>query len=179
MRIFRNGYDILTVGLNLVEIDTVEKLSKIAFSKPTVFTTGCFDLYHAGHVHFLYEAHRFGSRLIVGLDTDESIKKLKGNERPVYPFGERLAILLANKYVDYVVEGCTEEWPEIMKALAVDVFVKGAEYKDKHIELSQYAQRTEYVEMFGDRHSSQIIENLRISNGHYGPRPKKVSKNAD
>ena len=149
------------------------------FSKPTVFTTGCFDLYHAGHVHFLYEASRFGARLVVGLDTDESIKKLKGTDRPVYPFGERLAILLANKYVDYVIEGCTEEWPEIMQALNVDVFVKGTEYKDKPLELSQYAKQTQYVEMFGDRHSSHIIENLRIMNGHYGPRPKKIPKEID
>lgn len=179
MRIFRNGYDVTTIHLNLAEITTLDQLSKFPFSKPTVFTTGCFDLFHAGHVHFLYEANCLGSRLIVGLDTDESIKKLKGEDRPVYPFAERLSILLANKYVDYVIEGCTEEWPEIMQAIKPEVFVKGSEYRDAAVELSKYAQKTVYVEMFGNRHSSQIIEDLRIINGHYGPGRKKVSKRTD
>lgn len=179
MRIFRNGYDVTTVNLNLTTITTLEQLSKLNFSRPTVFTTGCFDVFHAGHVHFLYEANSCGARLIVGLDTDESIKKLKGNSRPVYPFGERLSILLANKYVDYVIEGCTEEWPDIMKAINPDVFVKGAEYKGVDVELTKYANKTVYIEMFGDKHSSQIIEDLRIMNGNHGPRPKKVSKGID
>jgi len=179
MRIFRNGYDVVSIGVNLAEITTLKQLAALEFSRPLVFTTGCFDLFHAGHVHFLYEANGMGARLVVGLDTDDSIRKLKGNDRPVFPFEERLSILLSNKYVDYVIEGSTDEWPEIMKTINPNVFVKGSEYKEADVELTKYAEKTKYVDMFGERHSSTIIKRLRIENGHYGPRPKKIPEGND
>lgn len=141
-------------------VDTFEQLTQFQFPKPIVFTTGCFDVFHAGHVHLLREARSYGACLVVGLDTDESVRKLKGSARPVYTFDERLSLLLANRHVDYVIEGCTEEWPDIMRSIRVDFFVKGAEYRDVSIELYKYAAQVKYVSMFGNRHSSSVIADL-------------------
>lgn len=179
MRIFRNGYDITTIGVDLSKVETFNQLRALEFSQPIVFTVGCFDLFHAGHVHLLREAHYLGARLIVGLDTDESVKKLKGDARPFYPFAERLDILLACKFVDYVIEGSTDEWPEVMQALKPTTFVKGAEYRNSPCKLGELAQNVKYIEMCGDLHTTRIIDVVRTTNGHYGPRRCKVSKNAD
>ena len=82
MRIFRNGYDITTIGVDLSKVETFNQLRALEFSQPVVFTVGCFDLFHAGHVHLLREAHYLGARLIVGLDTDASVKKFPENQSP-------------------------------------------------------------------------------------------------
>ncbi len=94
-----------------------------------VFTNGCFDLLHAGHVAYLDWARSQGDALIVGLNSDDSVRLLKGEARPLIPFGDRAAILAALRSVDAVV-GFGERTPEVLlDRLRPDVHVKSAQYR--------------------------------------------------
>jgi glycerol-3-phosphate cytidylyltransferase len=94
-----------------------------------VFTNGCFDLLHAGHVHYLAWARAQGDALIVGLNSDESVRALKGRERPFSPFADRAAVLVALRSVDVVV-GFAERTPEVLlEGIAPDIHVKSAQYR--------------------------------------------------
>lgn len=98
-----------------------------------VFTNGCFDLLHAGHLKVLYEAAMQGDRLVVGLNSDVSVAKLKGPTRPVQKEMERAAILAALQVVDAVVL-FEEEHPFLLiEALKPDVLVKGGDYRIEEI----------------------------------------------
>ena len=93
-----------------------------------VFTNGCYDLIHPGHIDLLSKAKSKGDKLIVGLNSDRSVKQLKGNDRPIQNFDDRLIILDAINSVDMVV-GFDEDTPEIIiKELLPNVLVKGGDY---------------------------------------------------
>ncbi len=93
-----------------------------------VFTNGCFDIIHRGHIELLSAAKKKGDRLIVGLNSDQSVKRLKGNDRPLQPVEDRAMILDAIESVDMVV-GFEEDTPaEIILHFLPDVLVKGGDY---------------------------------------------------
>ena len=100
-----------------------------ADGKRVVFTNGCFDVLHAGHVAYLAWARAQGDALIVGLNTDDSVRRIKGDKRPIVPFEERLRIVAALRSVDAVV-GFAERTPEVLlDKLKVDVHVKSSQYR--------------------------------------------------
>ena len=93
-----------------------------------VFTNGCFDLLHVGHVRYLWEARRQGDCLVVAINTDESIRRLKGPDRPILPLDERLQIMAGLACVDYVT-WFEEDTPiALLELLRPEVLVKGANY---------------------------------------------------
>jgi len=93
-----------------------------------VFTNGCFDILHLGHIKLLSAAKEKGDRLVVGLNSDQSVNRLKGNDRPLQPFEDRAMILDAIESVDMVV-GFEEDTPaEIILDFLPDVLVKGGDY---------------------------------------------------
>jgi len=101
--------------------------------KKLVFTNGCFDLLHLGHIRYLKKAKSLGDILVVGLNSDRSVKKIKGEKRPILPEKERAEILSSLWFVDYVVL-FNEETPErLIRELEPDVLVKGADWKLKEI----------------------------------------------
>ncbi|MCS6965317.1 MAG: D-glycero-beta-D-manno-heptose 1-phosphate adenylyltransferase [Candidatus Kapabacteria bacterium] len=101
--------------------------------KRIVFTNGCFDLLHLGHVRYLESARQLGDILVVGVNTDTSVRHLKGMLRPLRPEGERAALVAALKPVDFVTL-FEEETPESLIAeLRPDVLVKGGDYAREHI----------------------------------------------
>lgn len=98
-----------------------------------VFTNGCFDLLHSGHVRYLNEAAQYGERLIVAVNSDESVKILKGQSRPIVPLESRMELLSALSCVDWVV-AFSEETPErLICKLGPDVLVKGGDYQPEEI----------------------------------------------
>jgi D-beta-D-heptose 7-phosphate kinase/D-beta-D-heptose 1-phosphate adenosyltransferase len=98
-----------------------------------VFTNGCFDLLHAGHVRYLEAAKRLGDRLVVAVNADDTVRRLKGAGRPLTPLDERLEILAALAAVDYVV-AFDEETPfEIIEEIVPDVLVKGGDWTPDRI----------------------------------------------
>ena len=107
-------------------ISTVEKLKKD--NKKIVFTNGCFDILHIGHVRYLKKSASYGDILIIGLNSDSSVKKLKGESRPINNEQDRAELLSELGFVDYVVI-FSEDTPEkLLDEIKPDIYTKGADY---------------------------------------------------
>jgi rfaE bifunctional protein nucleotidyltransferase chain/domain len=94
-----------------------------------VFTNGCFDIIHPGHVSYLRSARSLGDALVVGLNSDTSIVRLKGPSRPIVPEGDRADVLAALEFVDAVVVFNEDTPVRLMRELKPDVYVKGGDYR--------------------------------------------------
>lgn len=101
--------------------------------KRVVFTNGCFDILHIGHVRYLREAKKLGDLLVVGINSDDSVKKIKGEKRPLVPQDQRAEILASLRSVDYVVVFEEEEPGNIIKEVDPHVLVKGGDWKPDEI----------------------------------------------
>jgi D-beta-D-heptose 7-phosphate kinase/D-beta-D-heptose 1-phosphate adenosyltransferase len=120
------------------KIVTLKELLKIRSSakkekKKVVFTNGCFDILHLGHIKYLKKAKQLGDILIVGLNSDASVKKLKGKQRPILPQKDRAEILSSLWFVDYVIIFSQTTPFELISKLVPDILVKGGDYKIKDI----------------------------------------------
>ena len=114
--------------------DNINIIKKIkAERKKIVFTNGCFDLLHVGHIRYLSHAKKLGDFLIIGLNSDRSVKKLKGKDRPINSFEDRATLLSALNSVDLVIK-FEEQTPEnLIKDIVPDVLVKGGDYNIEDI----------------------------------------------
>ena len=97
------------------------------------FTNGCFDILHLGHLKILTKSKEFGDRLIVGVNSDESVRKLKGEERPINDFQTRSNMLASFSFVDYVVEFSDDTPKKLIQIIKPDFLIKGGDYKKKNI----------------------------------------------
>ena len=102
-------------------------------SLKVVFTNGCFDVLHAGHVSYLEAAKELGDKLIVGINNDSSVRKLKGKDRPINPLEERMTLIQALKCVDHVVSFSEETPLKLIEFLKPNILVKGADYSTEEI----------------------------------------------
>ena len=147
----------MLIDRNLI-IETCKEIRQ--GGKKIVFTNGCFDILHVGHVRYLTTAKSFGDILIVGLNTDESVKKLKGENRPINNEKDRAEVLLGLKAVDYVVLFGERTAENLVSEIRPDVYVKGADYTvDKIPEakiVKSYGGQIELVK-FVDGHSTTNI----------------------
>lgn len=130
-----------------------------------VFTNGCFDIIHAGHVQYLEKSKKLGDILIVGLNSNNSVKRLKGDNRPLNSELDRAAVLLALCSVDYV---CIfeEDTPyELIKLIRPDILVKGADYTEDNVVGSDIVNknggRVVLMEYLEGRSTSAVIEKMR------------------
>jgi len=98
-----------------------------------VFTNGCFDILHKGHIRYLAEASDMGDILIVGLNTDDSVKRLKGKGRPLQDQGSRAITLAAISFIDYIVLFNEDTPLRIIKSIMPDILVKGGDYDPENI----------------------------------------------
>lgn len=97
--------------------------------KKIVFSNGCFDILHRGHVEYLSKAADFGDFLVIGLNSDNSVRRLKGENRPLNQQNSRALLLAAMQFVDYVVLFDEDTPYELIKAVQPDILVKGKDYK--------------------------------------------------
>ncbi len=102
-------------------------------SEKIVFTNGCFDIIHLGHIEYLAKAADFGNILIIGLNTDDSVKRIKGDNRPIYDQGAREMTIAALHFVDAVVLFDEDTPYELIKLVQPDVLVKGGDYGEEDI----------------------------------------------
>lgn len=117
---------------------TLDQFLKSAEKKKIVFTNGCFDILHRGHVEYLNEAKKLGDLLVVGLNSDRSVKELKGPERPVNAENDRKFVLQNLKAVDFV-QIFDEQTPlNLIKAINPDILVKGGDWKPEQIVGSEH-----------------------------------------
>jgi len=142
--------------------DAREKLRKI--SGKIVFTNGVFDLLHPGHVDLLTAARSCGDALIVGLNSDASVKRLKGDNRPIRNQAERAYVLAALEAVDVVVMFEEDTPLELVQSLRPDVIVKGGDYTLDSIvgarEVESWGGQTIVVPLTPGQSTSSIIEKL-------------------
>ncbi len=133
-------------------------------NKKIVFTNGCFDIIHPGHIHVLSQAKLFGDILVVGLNSDKSVKNLKGKERPLVNESDRAKILLSIKYVDYVTIFDESTPKDIIEKIKPDTLVKGGDYIVDDIVGSKFVidsgGRVEIVKFLDGYSSSNYIDNL-------------------
>lgn len=101
--------------------------------KKVVFTNGCFDLMHLGHIAYLSKAADLGDIMVIGLNTDDSVSRLKGPHRPIQDEGSRAYVMAALSFVDYVVYFNEDTPYELIKTIQPDILVKGADYKVEDI----------------------------------------------
>ncbi|WP_442588304.1 D-glycero-beta-D-manno-heptose 1-phosphate adenylyltransferase [Pedobacter sp. AW31-3R] len=101
--------------------------------KKVVFTNGCFDLLHAGHITYLSEAASLGDVLVIGLNSDDSVKRLKGEERPINNETTRSALLASMFFIDAVVLFPEDTPLELIKTVLPDILVKGGDYEIENI----------------------------------------------
>ncbi|EAI7261172.1 D-glycero-beta-D-manno-heptose-7-phosphate kinase [Campylobacter lari] len=144
------------------KIKSKEELVKLLQNQKVVFTNGCFDIVHYGHIKYLEKAKKLGDILVVGLNSDESIKRLKGNSRPINLEFQRACMLASMYFVDYVVIFNEDTPYELIEFLKPDVLVKGADYKDKEVVGSNLVKKVELID-FEDGFSTTNIIN-RIAN---------------
>ena len=102
-------------------------------NKKVVFTNGCFDILHPGHTRYLEEARAMGDYLIVGLNSDSSVRKIKGPERPILPQEARAEVLASLQFVDAVVIFDEPDPYRVIKTLVPDVLVKGGDWAEHEI----------------------------------------------
>tara|TARA_R110000868_G_scaffold55424_5_gene172325 strand:+ start:15399 stop:15851 length:453 start_codon:yes stop_codon:yes gene_type:complete len=113
--------------------EEVNDIKKANLGKTIVFTNGCFDILHPGHVAYLNEAKALGDTLVIGLNSDSSVKRLKGADRPVNQEQDRKFMLLNLKAVDHVVIFEEDTPYDLIKLLAPDTLVKGGDWKPNQI----------------------------------------------
>ena len=112
-------------------IDIIKKIK--AERKKIIFTNGCFDLLHVGHIRYLAQAKKLGDFLIIGLNSDSSVKEIKGKDRPINSFEDRATLLSALNSVDLVIM-FEEQTPEnLIKDIVPDILVKGGDYNIEDI----------------------------------------------
>jgi D-beta-D-heptose 7-phosphate kinase/D-beta-D-heptose 1-phosphate adenosyltransferase len=130
-----------------------------------VFTNGCFDIIHAGHVGYLEEARKQGDRLIVAVNSDASIRALKGNGRPINPLDRRMAVLAGLEAVDWVVD-FSEDTPErLLRRVKPDVLVKGGDYREDQVVGSSivkaYGGKVKVLSFFDNCSTTSIVNKIR------------------
>ncbi len=114
--------------------DNIEIINRIkAERKKIVFTNGCFDLLHVGHIRYLAQAKKLGDFLIIGLNSDSSVKELKGEDRPINSFEDRASLLSAIESVDLVVMFEEQTSENLIKDIVPDILVKGGDYNIEDI----------------------------------------------
>ncbi|MDY6135395.1 D-glycero-beta-D-manno-heptose-7-phosphate kinase [Campylobacter lanienae] len=143
----------------LVKLDELLKVDRSG--KSLVFTNGCFDILHFGHISYLQKAKLLGDILVVGLNSDSSVRSLKGDSRPVNTQFDRAAMLCAMEFVDFVVIFDDDTPYEMIKAIGPDVLVKGADYEGKVVVGSEFAKRVELIEFVEGKSTTNIIEKIR------------------
>ena len=171
----RKGRSILYTPV--IGVDDLEELTSLVDrwrkdNLSIVTTNGCFDVIHYGHTHLLCEAKKMGDKLIVCINSDASIKRLKGNDRPINSVENRALVLSAIKYVDAVVvfdeiiqgSSNTDVPFAVLKTILPDVHVKGGDYSIDEVPEAKYAKRFETVSFISGCSTTNTISKIKSNN---------------
>jgi D-beta-D-heptose 7-phosphate kinase / D-beta-D-heptose 1-phosphate adenosyltransferase len=154
-----------TSDKHIKNFNDIEKISDELRLKnrKIVFTNGCFDILHLGHIKYLEKAKSLGDILIIGLNSDKSVKSLKGLSRPVNSEYDRGYILAALEAVDYVVIFEEDTPYNLIKLIQPNILVKGSDYKNEKIVGAELAEELILVEFIEGKSSTNIIEKIKTS----------------
>lgn len=150
----------------ILSLPALLKVLKKNPKKKVVFTNGCFDILHAGHVTYLEKARAKGDLLVVALNTDASTRKLKGPTRPINPLADRAKVMAALESVSYVTSFNEETPIKLIRKILPDVLVKGGDYEIKKIvgyrEVTTNGGKVLTIPFLKGRSTSNVIK--KISN---------------
>lgn len=158
--------NVLRSAQNILFLNELKQIISQAksYKKSIVFTNGCFDIIHGGHIEYLREASKLGDILIVGLNSDSSVRKLKGEGRPIKSEDERANILAALKYVDYITIFSDETPEALIKELKPDIIVKGNDYTIDQVVgrdiVEGYGGRVELIPIVQGLSTSALVNNI-------------------
>lgn len=151
---------------------SAEQLARVvedakAHGEKVVFTNGCFDIIHAGHVGYLAEARKLGDRLIVAINNDDSVKRLKGPGRPINPVDRRMAVLAGLAAVDWVVSFADDTPEALLRQIRPDILVKGGDYSVDGVVggefVHSYGGEVRVLNFLDNCSTSAIVEKVRSS----------------
>ncbi len=133
--------------------------------KKIVFTNGCFDILHAGHVRYLAAARALGDCLVLGMNTDASVRRIKGPERPINSEEDRAEVADALKAVDYVVLFDEPTAEQVIGKVRPDIYVKGGDYTLETLPeakiVQSYGGRVEFIALVAGRSTTNVIEKIK------------------
>ena len=128
--------------------------------KKIVWTNGCFDILHRGHIELFKYASLLGDELIVGIDSDEKVKKDKGEGRPINNLDDRMFVLDSIECIDIVLDfDSTNELRNLIKDIKPDVMVIGSDWKDKKVVGEEYAGKVDFFDRIEGYSTTKILEN--------------------
>ncbi len=169
-KVVQNG----TVPVNYLQLGTCTKrverdktgiLKQILAGKKVVFTNGCFDILHAGHVSGLQQAKSFGDVLVVGINSDGSVQRLKGKGRPIVKLDDRIKMLEALSCVDYIIPFDEDTPLTTISDIVPQILVKGEEYRHKNVVGADIVLKNggevRFVDMYGGYSTSSIINSIK------------------
>ncbi len=145
---------------NFVDIEHVANREK-ANGKKVVFTNGCFDILHTGHTTYLKQAKNLGDILIVGVNSDSSVKRLKGADRPINNENDRANILEALEVIDYVVIFDEDTPHELIKLIKPNILAKGGDYKAEDVVGREFANETVIIDFVTGYSTTNTINKLK------------------
>jgi D-beta-D-heptose 7-phosphate kinase/D-beta-D-heptose 1-phosphate adenosyltransferase len=146
--------------MKIVTPNGLLKIRRNLIKKKFVFTNGCFDIMHVGHVHLLREAKSYGDILVVGLNSDKSVQQIKGPKRPVIPQNERIEVLSAIEYVDYIIMFDTPTPLSLIERIRPNILVKGEDWRNKVVVGSDIVDEVKLVNFKNGTSTSHIIERI-------------------
>ena len=153
--------------MKIVSRQEIQKIARILkkSNKKIVFTNGCFDIIHAGHIEYLREAKKLGDILILGLNSDSSVQKLKGRNRPINDENARAIVLSEFKSVDYIVIFQEDTPYDLIEIVKPDVLVKGGDWKETEIVgadiVKKYGGIVKSLEFKEGFSTTKIIEKIK------------------
>jgi D-beta-D-heptose 7-phosphate kinase/D-beta-D-heptose 1-phosphate adenosyltransferase len=153
----------MLIDKKIISVSKAQEIVKtiVKERQKVVFTNGCFDILHVGHLQLLQKAKSFGDVLIVGLNSDRSVKKLKGPARPILPQRDRARLLAALEMVDYVVIFDEDTPYELLSRIKPQILVKGGDYTFHEIVGRDIVQEVKTVPLLRAKSSSRIIAAIR------------------
>lgn len=149
-----------------------KQLSLLAENRPAplIWTNGCFDIIHTGHIRYLHECKKLGGKLIVGVNTDASVRALKGPLRPVLPLEDRMEHLAAFFFVDYVFPFGEETPLKWIQKLKPDFLIKGGDYEIPEIvgyaEVTAYGGQVKTIPLVPGKSTTSLISKILKSYGN-------------
>lgn len=158
----------------VIDIDTLKQIvaEQKNLKKRMVWTNGCFDILHVGHVRYLQEAKKLGDVLIIGLNSDDSVRKLKGLERPLQSEEDRAEILAALECVDYIIIFPEPTVERYLKELHPEIFVKGADYTREKMHqgerkmIEDYGGKIVFLHFIPGKSTTSLVEKIKSLKDH-------------
>ena len=148
---------------NIIYDTEIDKLIHFQ-DKNVVFTNGCFDIIHSAHLKLLNFARKQGDTLIVGLNGDESIKRNKGEKRPINDINERIEVLLNLNIIDYIIIFNEDTPYNILKHIRPNIMVKGSDYKKENIIGGEFTNHILLFDYIQNKSTSLVVEKILDQN---------------